>query len=80
LPINEKKWLSRQHFLENLGVKCMPYFGGIYYIIAKKRVVNMTLLKPNWKQPLVSRSLVSKPQQSRPVRQKTPSKKQIKKH
>jgi len=74
LPINDKKWLNRQYFLEKLGVKCMPYFGGIYYIIAKKRVANVTLLKPKWKHSLVSRSLVSKPQQSKPVRQKNNTK------
>lgn len=70
LPINDDKWLKRLQPLENFSQQWLPLMGGIYYIIAKKRVVNLTLLKPKWKSGLVSSHLVTKPQQSKPINQK----------
>ena len=58
LPINNQKWLNRLHGLETLGEKCWPMLGGVYMIIAKKRVVNITLLKPNWKKSVLPAQLV----------------------
>jgi SAM-dependent methyltransferase len=69
LPVNDSRWLGKQRFLESMGHRCMPFFGGIYYILAQKRVVNMTLLKPNWKKSLVPAGLMTKPQQSKPIKQ-----------
>lgn len=48
-PSNHNKWLVRFKILDKIGRKCWPKLGGIYYIVAKKRVASMTLLKPNWK-------------------------------
>lgn len=66
-PINKQKWLNRFAFMDNLGGRWWPMMGGVYCIVAKKRVVNMTLLKPNWKKnSLKSRLAVSQPQKTKP--------------
>jgi hypothetical protein len=44
--------------------------GGVYFIVAKKRVVNMRLLKPNWKKSsLKSRLVVTSTQRTKPYQQ-----------
>ena len=71
LPINDQKWLNRFEFMDKLGDKWWPMMGGLYFIVAKKRVVNMTLLKPNWKNNVLkSRFAVNNPK-SKPSQQKT---------
>jgi len=58
LPINNALWVKRFSFIEKLGAKWWPRMGGQYVIVAKKRVVNITLLKPNWKRSLLKPGLV----------------------
>lgn len=71
LPINDEKWLSRLSFMDKMGSKWWPMMGGFYFIVAKKRVVNMTLLKPNWKKnTLRSRLAVGSNPKSKPTQQK----------
>lgn len=71
LPFNDEKWLNHFSFVDKIGEKWCPMIGGSYFIVAKKRVVNMTLLKPNWKQnPLKSRLAVNNPKKTKPT-QKT---------
>jgi SAM-dependent methyltransferase len=71
LPINDEKWLKRFACMDKLGEKWWPMLGGIYFIVAKKRVVNMTLLKPNWKKNSIkSRLAVSSNPKSKPHQQK----------
>ena len=71
-PVNDQKWLKRFEFMDKLGDKWWPMMGGIYFIVAKKRVVNMTLLKPNWKNnALKSRFAVSNNPKSKPSQQRT---------
>lgn len=53
LPINNSKWLKRFSLLEKIGANWWPRMGGRYVIVAKKRVVNITLLKPSWKRSLL---------------------------
>lgn len=71
LPINDESWLNRLYVLDKMGARWWPMMGGIYFIVAKKRVVNMTLLKPNWKQKsLKSRLVVTSNPKSKPTQQK----------
>jgi SAM-dependent methyltransferase len=71
-PINDEKWLKRFAFADKMGAKWWPMLGGLYFIVAKKRVVNMTLLQPNWKKTsLKSRLAVSSTQKTKPHQQKT---------
>lgn len=58
LPINNEKWLKRFSFVDKVGAKWWPKMGGQYVIIAKKRVVNITLLRPKWKRSLLQPGLV----------------------
>lgn len=58
LPINNDQWVKRFSLVGKLGAKCWPRMGGQYVIVAKKRVVNITLLKPNWKRSLLNPGLV----------------------
>ncbi len=76
-PINDEKWLKRFACMDKMGEKWWPMLGGIYFIVAKKRVVNMTLLKPNWKKNALQQRLAvssnpkSKPHQQKQTQQKT---------
>ena len=56
-PVNDEKWLKRFNCMDALGEKWWPMLGGIYFIVAKKRVVNITLLKPNWKKSILQQGL-----------------------
>lgn len=53
LPINNQKWLQRLSLMDKVGPKWWPMLGGQYIIVAKKRVVSITLLKPKWKRSLL---------------------------
>jgi len=57
LPINNEKWSKRFSFMSSIGAKWWPMMGGQYVIIAKKRVVNITLLKPKWKRRMLKAGL-----------------------
>jgi hypothetical protein len=70
-PINDEKWLNRFAFMDKMGDKWWPMMGGLYFIVAKKRVVNVTLLKPNWKKNSIkSRLAVSSNSKPKPHQQK----------
>jgi SAM-dependent methyltransferase len=58
LPFNDEMWLKRFAFTEKLGQRCWPTLGAVYFIVAKKRVVNMHLLKPGWKNNILQQKLV----------------------
>ena len=63
VPYNHAKWFNRLKLLDNIGSKCWSMLGGMYFIVAKKRVAGMTLLKPNWKKsPIKTRLAVTSPQ------------------
>lgn len=57
-PVNNERWLKRFGFLRRLGRQWFPMTGGQYIVVAKKRVVNLTLIKPNWKKSLLRPDLV----------------------
>lgn len=57
-PINSERWLKRFGFIRKIGRLWWPMAGGQYIVVAKKRVVNITLLKPNWKKSLLRPDLV----------------------
>jgi SAM-dependent methyltransferase len=59
-PIQKKTVMQRLSFLEKLGKYCWPVFGGVYVIVAKKRVVPLTPIKMRWhaRRQLISSGLV----------------------
>ncbi len=79
-PINNPQWLNRFAVMDKLGSRWWPMMGGVYFIVAKKRVVNMHLLKPNWKKnSLKSRLVVTSPQRTKPNQQQNTQQKTEKK-
>jgi SAM-dependent methyltransferase len=69
-PINNQQWLNRFSLMDKLGSRWWRMMGGVYFIVAKKRVVNMRLLKPNWKKSsLKSRLVVTSTQRTKPYQQ-----------
>jgi SAM-dependent methyltransferase len=56
-PFSQNKWLKRCARMETVGERWWAGSGGVYYLHAVKRVHGVSLLKPQWKQGLVSRLL-----------------------
>ena len=66
-PFEQESWHRRFGFMHKLGTKWLSAIGGVYFIVAKKRVVGMTPLKPSWKTaPPVKTPLVVRPTQRKP--------------
>lgn len=47
-PLRSKTWMRRFSFQEKLGKYCWPYLGGVYLIVAKKRVIPLTPIRLRW--------------------------------
>ncbi len=47
-PLKRRGLMKRLQFMEKLGQFLWPYFGGIYMVVAKKRVVPLTPIKLSW--------------------------------
>lgn len=48
-PLQHRSLMKKLSFLETAGSKCWPSLGGAYMLIAKKRVITMTPIKPSWR-------------------------------
>jgi SAM-dependent methyltransferase len=48
-PLKQEKILTKLRFMEKLGSRLWPVFGGGYTLVAKKRVVTLTPIKPRWR-------------------------------
>lgn len=47
-PLENTSVMQRLNFMEQLGRYCWPWWGGIYLLVAKKRVFSMTPIKLQW--------------------------------
>jgi len=65
-PFEQEAWHRRFGFMEKLGADWLPMMGGVYFIVAKKRVAGMTLLKPNWKKTPLKSTLIARPTERKP--------------
>lgn len=75
-PFHQEHWLRKCGWLDILGVQYLrrlglDRFGGVYFVVAKKRVTSMTPLKPKWKSPPLSQALVRKPKPTQHQQQKS---------
>lgn len=70
-PFEQKRWQQRCAFMHRLGQRWLPLLGGVYFIVAKKRVAGMTPLKPSWKTPSLQTGLVARPTQRKPSQNST---------
>lgn len=48
-PVNHAGLLQRLDFLERLGSRWWRRLGGVYIVVAKKRVATLTPIKPRWR-------------------------------
>ncbi|MDR2878074.1 MAG: class I SAM-dependent methyltransferase [Chromatiales bacterium] len=48
-PLRRMGLTRRLQWMERLGTRAWPYLGGVYIIVAKKRVVTLTPIKPRWR-------------------------------
>lgn len=58
IPVQNQIW-SKRLALDVLGRKCWSHFGGVYCIVAKKRVLGMRIIKPNWKKVKLNSKFVT---------------------
>lgn len=59
-PLLSERWLRRCKIMDNNEGR-WGNFGGVYFIIAKKRVLNMRVIKPNWATNKIKPRLVAVP-------------------
>lgn len=57
-PFDQEKWLSRFSFMEKAGDRWWPISGGIYFLVAIKRVRGVTLIRPSWNGVVAQNPLV----------------------
>ena len=76
-PFENVSWHRRLVFLDKVSSRRCAMLGGVYFIVAKKRVLGMTPIKPNWKLSTLKSPLIVNPTQSKPT-QKNCSKKAVK--
>ena len=62
-PFKNPAWLHKFQFMHKYGDRWWPRMGGVYFIVAKKRVIGMTLIRPNWKLAKPQTSLITVPSQ-----------------
>lgn len=48
-PLRHSRLLQRLRFLERLGERWWPIFGGGYLLVARKRVATLTPIRPRWR-------------------------------
>jgi SAM-dependent methyltransferase len=71
-PFRHPQWLNRLAGLDHLCTHSLKKIGcdrlgGVYFIVAKKRVPGMTPLKPHWKTSPLSTSLIKRPSRPKPT-------------
>jgi SAM-dependent methyltransferase len=62
-PVRKARWLQRCRFMDGAGDRWWPMLGGVYFLVAKKRVTGMRLIRPQWNGARVARALMPKPTQ-----------------
>lgn len=72
-PVNSPKWLVRFKWLERLTAKYLSALGGMYYIVAKKRVVGLTPIKPKWQAQKLTSVLAGQKNKNMPSQKNSPN-------
>jgi SAM-dependent methyltransferase len=49
-PVESEKWLTRLQWMDPAGRRWWPMAGGVYFLMAVKRVHHMQLIGPNWRE------------------------------
>lgn len=53
-PVNHQSFYNKMHVVEKIGSTFFPFFGGVYMILARAKVVPLTPIRLKWKQSLSS--------------------------
>jgi SAM-dependent methyltransferase len=69
-PFDQLSWHKRFSFFDKVSSKRCAMLGGVYFIVAKKRVVGITPIKPHWKLNPLKATLIPSPTQSKPTQRK----------
>jgi len=69
-PFEQAHWYQRLACWDDFSERYCALWGGVYFIVAKKRVPSMTPLKPQWKITTLPSALIARPTQSRPTQKK----------
>jgi SAM-dependent methyltransferase len=70
-PFEQPQWYDRLECWDEFSERYCALMGGIYFIVAKKRVLGMTPLKPAWKMTTIPSALIPRPTQSTPTQSET---------
>lgn len=62
-PLRNEKWLARFEWMNRAGDRWWPMMGGTYFLVAKKRVAGMKLIRPQWTNRSITQVLVPRPTQ-----------------
>jgi len=62
-PVRQAHWITRCRFMDRAGDRWWPMLGGVYFLVARKRVAGMRLIRPNWNRTRMARALIPKPTQ-----------------
>jgi SAM-dependent methyltransferase len=62
-PCRNPVWLDKLRFMDKAGDRWWPMMGGIYFVTAKKRVIGMRVIRPNWSKSRLKAGLVPTPSQ-----------------
>lgn len=62
-PFSNPSWLQRFQFMDKAADRWWPMMGGVYFIVAKKRVLGMRLIRPNWSKSKLKPGMVPAPTQ-----------------
>ncbi|WP_137718587.1 class I SAM-dependent methyltransferase [Methylobacillus flagellatus] len=60
-PLASPLWRQRFAWMDSAGPRCWPMMGGIYCIVAKKRVLGMRVIRPQWQKSKLKAGLVATP-------------------
>lgn len=70
-PMQSQQWLERFQFMEAAGDRWWPLGGGVYFLLAKKRVHSMRLIVPGWKERLAASARIAPATQKKPAQHNT---------
>lgn len=61
VPMKSPKWLARFDWMNKAGDRWWPMMGGVYFLVAKKRVTGMRLIRPQWGGKHLAQVLMPRP-------------------
>jgi SAM-dependent methyltransferase len=67
MPMKSPKWLSRFNWMNNAGDRWWPMMGGVYFLVAKKRVTGVRLIRPQWGGKHLAQVLMPRPRPTQRV-------------